>query len=73
MRLPIAPPPRTPDRTAAHPHHRAIEEVIKEAEQKAGADGIRDGVSGPLTRVVSRSGAVMWLCPCHVSAHVWCT
>ncbi|KXZ40947.1 hypothetical protein GPECTOR_1208g470 [Gonium pectorale] len=44
---------------------RSIEEVIKEAARKAGADGICGGVSGPLTRVVSRSGAVMWLCPCH--------
>ncbi|KXZ40814.1 hypothetical protein GPECTOR_2181g1146 [Gonium pectorale] len=50
---------------------RSIEEVIKVAERKAGADGICGGVSGPLTRVVSRSGAVMWLCPCHLSAHAW--
>ncbi|KXZ42108.1 hypothetical protein GPECTOR_203g380 [Gonium pectorale] len=46
---------------------RSIEEVIKEA----GADGICGGVSGHLTRVVSRSGAVMWLCTCHLSAHAW--
>ncbi|KXZ41028.1 hypothetical protein GPECTOR_954g216 [Gonium pectorale] len=45
----------------------SIEKLLEEGERKA--DGSRS--QGPLTRSVSRSGAVMWLCPCHVDEHVW--
>ncbi|KXZ41397.1 hypothetical protein GPECTOR_493g446 [Gonium pectorale] len=45
----------------------SIEKLLEEGMKKA--DG---GPSqGPLRRVVSRSGAVMWLCRCHAEEHVW--
>ncbi|KXZ41145.1 hypothetical protein GPECTOR_724g881 [Gonium pectorale] len=45
----------------------SIEKLLEEGERKV--DGGRS--KGPLRRVVSRSGAVMWLCPCHADKHVW--
>ncbi|KXZ41369.1 hypothetical protein GPECTOR_517g495 [Gonium pectorale] len=45
----------------------SIEKLLEEGEGKA--DGGRS--PGPLRRVVSRSGAVMWLCPCHADEHAW--
>ncbi|KXZ41606.1 hypothetical protein GPECTOR_367g148 [Gonium pectorale] len=46
----------------------SIETLLEEGERKV-VDGGRS--LGPLRRVVSRSGAVMWLCPCHADKHVW--
>ncbi|KXZ42050.1 hypothetical protein GPECTOR_216g444 [Gonium pectorale] len=45
----------------------SIEKLLEEGVRKA--DGGRS--QGPLRRVVSRSGAVMWLCPRHAEEHVW--
>ncbi|KXZ42020.1 hypothetical protein GPECTOR_221g478 [Gonium pectorale] len=45
----------------------SIEKLLEEGEGKV--DGGRS--QGPLRRVVSRSGAVMWLCRCHADEHVW--
>ncbi|KXZ40991.1 hypothetical protein GPECTOR_1036g312 [Gonium pectorale] len=45
----------------------SIEKLLEEGEKVVDAGRSQ----GPLRRVVSRSGAVMWLCPCHVDEHVW--
>ncbi|KXZ42703.1 hypothetical protein GPECTOR_123g475 [Gonium pectorale] len=46
----------------------SIEKLLEEGEGTA--DGGRSQ-QGPLRRVVSRSGAAMWLCPCHAKEHAW--
>ncbi|KXZ42062.1 hypothetical protein GPECTOR_213g432 [Gonium pectorale] len=46
----------------------SIEKLLEEGERTA--DGGRSQ-QGPLRRVVSRSGAVMWLCPRHADEHAW--
>ncbi|KXZ41862.1 hypothetical protein GPECTOR_259g658 [Gonium pectorale] len=45
----------------------SIEKLLEEGKRTA--DWGRS--QGPLRRVVSRSGAVMWLCRCHADNHVW--